>query len=148
VNVLVIKKRWVYVAVVGIIIMVVGWYTLLYSPDAATTGLAAEEELTIHMTTVEFKTTTDDGREIEAYRWDPGTIFVPKNQVVKLNIYGVNGHEHPFHIEGTDIEGTVKKGESTTVDLHFTESGIYRLICSTHLGHEESGPMIGYIVVR
>lgn len=101
----------------------------------------------IHMVTGEFKSKTDDGKEIEAYRWDPGTIFVEKGEKVKLKIWGVNGAEHPFMIEGTDIKGTVKKGQETVVDLQLKEEGVYRLICLTHPDKESNGPMIAYIVV-
>ena len=62
-------------------------------------------------------------------------------------IYGVNGVEHPFNIEGTDISGVVKKGEETVIPLHFTKEGTYRLICHTHQSTEHNGPMIAYIIV-
>lgn len=106
------------------------------------------EPLLIQMVTVEFKTKTDDGKEIEAYRWDPGTIFVPKGEDVTLSIFGVNGKSHPFYIEGTDIKGDVKKGEETIVKLRFDEEGIYRIVCTAHETIKQNGPMIGYIVVR
>ncbi|MFE8694805.1 cupredoxin domain-containing protein [Cytobacillus sp. FJAT-53684] len=101
----------------------------------------------IHMVTGEFKATLSDGKEIESYRWDPGTIFVAKGEKVKLMISGVNGTEHPFSIEGTDINGVVKKGEETIVPLQFKKEGVYRLICHTHHDKNENGPMIAYIVV-
>ena len=50
---------------------------------------AKEEEFVIHMLAVEFKGKTEDGKEIEAYRWDPGTVFVPEGKEVTLSIYGV-----------------------------------------------------------
>ncbi|RSD26317.1 hypothetical protein EJA10_15245 [Mesobacillus subterraneus] len=99
------------------------------------------------MVTGEFKSTTDDGKEIEAYRWDPGTIFLEKGEKVRLKILGINGKEHPFIIEGTDIKGVVKKGEETVVPLQFDMEGTYRLICLTHPDKENNGPMIAYIVV-
>ncbi|MBU9720091.1 MULTISPECIES: hypothetical protein [Bacillaceae] len=101
----------------------------------------------IHMVTGEFKTTTEDGREIESYRWDPGTIFLEAGEKANLVLYGVNGHEHPFKIEGTDITGNVKKGEETVVPIQFEEEGIYRLICVTHADKDNNGPMIAYIIV-
>jgi plastocyanin len=102
----------------------------------------------IHMVTGEFKTTMSDGKEIESYRWDPGTIFMEKGEKVNLLISGINGAEHPFSIEGTDIEGIVKKGEETVVPLQFKKEGYYRLICHTHHDKSENGPMIAYIVVK
>ncbi|MDG5786020.1 hypothetical protein QA612_00860 [Evansella sp. AB-P1] len=101
----------------------------------------------IHMITTEFKTTTKDGKEIESYRWDPGTIFMEAGEKVDLIIYGVNGEEHPFIIEGTNIQGTVKKGEETKVSLQFEKEGVYRLICPKHADKDHNGPMIAYIVV-
>ncbi len=105
------------------------------------------EPRVINMVTGEFKAQTADGKEIEAYRFDPGTIFVEKGEPVQLNIYGVNGKEHPFYIEGTDIKGTVKQGEETVVDATFDKEGIYRMICETHSDTSTDGPMIAYIVV-
>ncbi|KAB2330227.1 hypothetical protein F7731_20835 [Cytobacillus depressus] len=101
----------------------------------------------IHMVTGEFKAKLPNGKEIESYRWDPGTIFVHKGEKVNLVITGVNGAEHPFSIEGTDIKGIVKKGEETIVPLQIKKEGVYRLICHTHHGKEQNGPMIAYIVV-
>ena len=72
-----------------------------------------------------------DGKEMEAYRWDPGTIFLKRGKS-KISIYGINGEEHPFYIEGTNIKGTVKKGEEIVVPLQFDQSGTFRLICETH----------------
>lgn len=108
---------------------------------------AKEEVREIHMVTGEFKAKLPNGKEIESYRWDPGTIFVHEGEKVNLVISGVNGAEHPFSIEGTDIKGIVKKGEDTIVPLQFKKEGIYRLICHTHYGKEQNGPMIAYIVV-
>lgn len=108
---------------------------------------AQEDEFVIHMVTGEFKAKTKDGKEIEAYRWDPGTIFVPKGKEVTLSIYGVNGELHPFYIEGTSIKGNVKKGEETRVKVKFDKEGIYRIVCTAHETIEQNGPMIGYIVV-
>ena len=111
-------------------------------------GNNENEELFIQMVTGEFSSKTDDGKEIEAYRWDPGTIFVPKGKDVKLSIYGVNGKSHPFYIEGTNIKDEVRKGEETIVKFRFDEEGIYRIVCTAHETIEQNGPMIGYIVVK
>ncbi|KHE70184.1 hypothetical protein LD39_11895 [Halobacillus sp. BBL2006] len=101
----------------------------------------------INLVTGEFKAETVDGKKIEAYRWDPGTIFVEKGEPFKLSIYGVNGKEHPFSIEGTEVRGVVQQGKETVVDLKFDKEGIYRLICNTHSDIASNGPMIAYIVV-
>lgn len=107
-----------------------------------------DKDLVIHMLAVEYKSKLDDGTEIEAYRWEPGTIFVPKAKDVTLNIFGVNGKSHPFKIEGTDVSGVVKKGEQTNVQLRFDKAGVYRIICTAHETRAQNGPMIGYIVVN
>ncbi|SFK59223.1 hypothetical protein SAMN04487936_12030 [Halobacillus dabanensis] len=114
---------------------------------ATTSAPVNGEPRIINLVTGEFKAETADGKKIEAYRWDPGTIFVEKDEPFKLSIYGVNGKEHPFYIEGTDVKGVVEQGKETVLDLQFKEEGIYRLICTTHSEIAANGPMIAYIVV-
>nr|WP_233531483.1 cupredoxin domain-containing protein [Paenibacillus alkalitolerans] len=104
-------------------------------------------ERVIHMVTGEFKTITKDGEELEAYRWDPGTVFVNKGENVKLVLLGVNGENHPFVIEGLNIQGSVTKGKETIVNFHASKEGIFRIICLAHPDASNNGPMIGYIVV-
>ena len=99
------------------------------------------------MVTAEFSTKMKNGKEMEAYRWDPGTVFLEKGEKVRLVISGINGEEHPFYIEGTKIKGKVKKGEETVVPLQFEKEGTYRLICEVHSDRSHNGPMIAYIVV-
>ncbi|HWO98923.1 MAG TPA: cupredoxin domain-containing protein [Bacillus sp. (in: firmicutes)] len=141
-----IQKKWFVLLAICIGLSASAWYVA--KPAAIQTAMPTDaKEFVINMVTGEFKSTTEDGKEIEAYRWDPGTIYIPKDQPVKLSIYGVNGKEHPFHIEGTDIKGIVKKGQETVLDLRFSKEGIYRLICETHPTIEHNGPMIAYIVV-
>ncbi|QAS53113.1 hypothetical protein [Halobacillus litoralis] len=119
------------------------WKGAMATSTAPTNG----ETRVINLVTGEFTAETADGDKIEAYRWDPGTIFVEKDEPFKLSIYGVNGKEHPFYIEGTDVKGVVQQGKETVVDLQFKEEGIYRLICTTHADIAANGPMIAYIVV-
>ncbi|WP_261178385.1 hypothetical protein [Anaerobacillus sp. CMMVII] len=45
----------------------------------------SDDDLVIHIITTEFESETEDGKEIEVYRWDPGTIFVPKGKDVTLS---------------------------------------------------------------
>ncbi|MGJ9383412.1 cupredoxin domain-containing protein [Salipaludibacillus sp. CF4.18] len=106
------------------------------------------EKMQINLVTGEFKSETEDGEEIETYRWDPGHIHLPKGEPITLSIYGVNGMEHPFVIEGTDIKGTVKKGEETLLNLQFNEEGTYRLVCTSHSSIENNGPMVAYLEVK
>lgn len=144
-----IKKRWLFLVFVTGLVAISGWYMM--QPGAITTIGSQidgkQKKFVINLVTGEFKATTEDGREIEAYRWDPGTINVPQGEKVTLSIYGVNGKEHPFIIEGTDYKGTVKKGKETVLEVLFEEEGIYRLICLAHPDIKHNGPMIAYIVV-
>ncbi|MCK6205304.1 hypothetical protein KZX50_07570 [Bacillus infantis] len=147
---LVLKRSTVIFALVllAAVVSATGWFLLgkdsisVFSQDKAA---AAPRE--IHMVTGEFKATLPDGKELEAYRWDPGTIFIKEGEEVVLKISGINGMEHPFIIEGTDIKGIVKKGGETSVPVKIDKEGIYRLVCLTHPDRGSNGPMIGYIVV-
>lgn len=111
-------------------------------------GDTTETTREIEMVTTEYKTTMENGEEMEVYRWDPGTVFLEVGEKVNLNILGVMGKEHSFYIEGTDIKGVVQKGEETKVPLHFDEKGTYQLICHNHSQEEDHGKMIAYIVVQ
>lgn len=142
------KQSLVFIGLILLTIVTTSIW-LYMSANSVTTFNQGEEDTVreIHMVTGEFKSKTADGKEIEAYRWDPGTIFVEKDEKVLLRIYGVNGKEHPFEIEGTNIKGVVKQGEETNVQLQFNKEGVYRLICLTHPDKDNNGPMIAYIVV-
>lgn len=142
-----IKKSWLYVTIVFLCTLVGAYYYLNSSSQSVTTVKPIGDQFELHMVTTEFTATTPEGKEIESYRWDPGTIYIPKGEDIKLTIYGVNGHEHPFHIEGTDISGIIRKGEETVLQLNFEKEGIYRLICSAHSSAEQNGPMIAYLIV-
>jgi plastocyanin len=147
---LVLKRSTVIFALVLLagVVSAAGWFLLgkdsisVFSQDSK-----AVKPREIHMVTGEFKAKLPDGKEIEAYRWDPGTIFIKEGEEVVLKISGINGMEHPFIIEGTDIKGIVKKGGETTVPIKIEKEGIYRLVCLTHPDKDSNGPMIGYIVV-
>lgn len=144
----VIKRQILFVV---IILFIVAITTAIWIVDRSNTQMAATAGGTareIHLVTGEFKTVTDSGKELEAYRWDPGVILLNKGEKVNLKILGINGKEHPFFIEGTDIKGIVKKGEETIIPLEFHKEGTYRLICSTHVDKNSNGPMIAYIVVH
>jgi heme/copper-type cytochrome/quinol oxidase subunit 2 len=120
------------------------------SGDAAVLPAAVSaptQERNVYMVTGEFATKTKDGKEIEAYRWDPGTIPVKEGERVKLHIYGVNGASHSFIIEGLGVEGKVVKGKVTSMEFTAKKEGIYPIICLDHPDIAHNGPMIGYIVV-
>lgn len=142
----IIKRKHLFLAAAALLLLLSG---LLYMNRGSIVPTTAEPtaERTIHMVTGEFKSTTAEGKTIEAYRWDPGTVVVQKGERIKLSIYGVNGQSHPFLIEGLNISGEVKKGKETVVHFTADQEGTYRIICLTHTDIAHSGPMIGYIVV-
>ncbi|MET3195029.1 cupredoxin domain-containing protein [Gottfriedia sp. OAE603] len=143
----VIKKKWLLFSFVFIVIGLSALYYLFPKTVETTAKEKPLETVEIHMVTGEFSTKLNNGSEIEAYRWDPGTINVEENQRVVLKLHGINGMEHHFHIEGTNVSGVVKKGETTEVAVQFKKEGTYRLVCDTHSTTEDSAPMIAYIVV-
>ncbi|WP_456279140.1 cupredoxin domain-containing protein [Bacillus sp. AK128] len=144
----IIKRNWIIYAALGLVLVMCS--LLFFRPSALPVDGETDLEhnvYTFHMVTGEFSSKTDDGKEIESYRFDPGTIVVPKNEEITLSIFGVNGKEHPFFIEGTNAKGVVKKGEETVLRLTFSKEGTYRLICTAHADIDHNGPMIAYIVV-
>lgn len=140
-------RKWIAAVILCICLGAGAWY--IFKPEAVETSgsPATAKRMTINMVTGEFKSTLDNGKVIEAYRWDPGTISIPHDKPVTLSIYGVNGKEHPFYIEGTNVKGNVVKGKETVLHLRFKKEGIYRLICKTHADIGHNGPMIAYLVV-
>ncbi|WP_045523988.1 cupredoxin domain-containing protein [Neobacillus niacini] len=142
------KDTLVFILVSAFLLVIISAWFLLKAGDTAVFNQTATEDVReIHMVTVEYKTTMKDGKKIEVYRWDPGTINVDAGEKVNLYINGINGEEHPFYIEGTDIKGTVKKGEETMVPLQIDKEGTYRLICEVHGDRDHNGPMIADIIV-
>lgn len=143
-----IEKRWIFLGLALFVLLGFGgWYYFNPIPAPAAKIENGSKNLEIHMVTGEFKSKTSDGKEIEAYRWDPGTIYIPQGENVTVTIHGINGSEHPFRIEGTDISGVVKKDSKTVIPLKFEEEGIYRLICDTHSHQGQGVPMIAYLIV-
>jgi plastocyanin len=154
-NFVIIRKKWISLLFLclGVGVSIFYLYNQETLPAFKNEALEQSEqqahtnEFVINMVTGEFKSKTKEGKEIEAYRWDPGTIHVPEGEKVTFSIYGVNGQEHPFIIEGTKIKGVVKQGKETIFTARFDKEGVYRLICLTHPDIEHNGPMIAYIVV-
>lgn len=149
---LIIKKRSIIlffiISLTSLTILSASLWFFIKSPDVPALNANINNNVReIHLVTGELQTKTNNGKVIEAYRWDPGSIFLEKEEKINLIIYGVNGAEHPFYIEGTDIKGTVKKGVETVIPLQFDKEGTYRLICLTHPDKNHSGPMIAYINV-
>lgn len=145
----VVRKSFLIVIALCILTGFGGWFIVNKGVIPTIGKPPAEEKQVFNMITSEFKTKLDDGTEIEAYRFDPGTITVPRGKEITLSIFGVNGSEHPYSIEGTDVTGIIKKGEETLIDVQFDKAGVYKLICSTHSNHDghHSPPMVAYIYV-
>lgn len=142
------KETLLFFLAVGVVIATISAWFMLKAGDTTVFNHHSSEEIReIHMVTGEFKSTMKNGKEIEAYRWDPGTVFLKKGEKANLIISGINGEKHPFYIEGTTIKGTLNKGEETTVPLQFDKEGTFRLICEVHTDRSHNGPMIAYIVV-
>jgi len=147
-KVLVVTRRQLWMTGFLLLLLIGGAaYLYWYASESKPVGGLPEGDRLIHMVTGEFKSTLADGKTIESYRWDPGTVHVEKGEKVKLVLYGVNGESHPFLIEGTNIKGEVKKGKETIVPFQPDKEGVYRLICLTHPDKDHGGPMIAYIVV-
>lgn len=146
-KVILLKRRHLWLGGLALLLAAGGiaFYTLRSAANPV--GGQPEGLRLIHMVAAEFKSTDPDGSPIEAYRWDPGTVFVEKGERVNLILYGVSGQSHPFYIEGTTIKGEVRQGEETSVIFQAAKEGVYRLICLTHPDKDHEGPMIGYIVV-
>ncbi|MCQ6276177.1 cupredoxin domain-containing protein [Bacillus sp. V3B] len=147
---LIIKKRFVLFSFILIILLASagGWFLINQESEVVFGQIDNDKKAReIHLVTGEFSSRLPDGTKIEGYRWDPGTIFVQAGEKINLNILGINGKEHPFVIENTNIKGIVNKGKETVIPLQFNKEGVYRLICLTHADKESEGPMIAYIVV-
>lgn len=150
-NFIAIKKETVlfFLAAGVVFAAIYGWFLLQEEDSTMVFNQQSDSEVReIDMITAEFKSHTKDGKQMETFRWDPGTIFLEKGEKVNLYISGVGNEDHPFRIEGTDIVGTVSKGEQELVPLQFNKKGTYRLICETHAHRDHSVPMIAYIVVN
>jgi plastocyanin len=142
----VVTRRKLWISGITLIVLIAAW-AFWNREDILPADGPAGGKKTFHMVTGEFKSTLPDGTEIEAYRWDPGTILVEKGDTVTLKIRGINGASHPFIIEGLNVKGEVKKGQETVVTFEAAKEGTYRIICLTHPDASQNGPMIGYIIV-
>ena len=143
------KKMQLYALLAVVVVLVgayIGWQQSRPAADAA--SAASGGPRVIHLVTGEYKATAEDGKVLESYRWDPGTIILRKDEPVELRITGINGQAHPFVIEGLNIRGEVRKGKTTVVNFTPKTAGIYPIICQTHVELAKGGPMVGYLVVQ
>jgi len=135
------KLQWYLVLAAAVVLAgaYVGWHQTQAATAPVVDGVQVKQ-----LVTVEFTTTTADGKQLEAYRWDPGTIVVKKGIPVELRITGVNGQSHPFEIQGLGISGEVTKGKTTIVKFTPQKAGTYPIVCNTH----NDPPMVGYLEVQ
>ena len=151
-----IRTRILTVAVVGGLLL----------GACATSSAPAATKRTIYMTALEYKGSTEvakeafpaakvpdgggyvlkdpkDGKwETSTYRFEPGTIVVYQGDDVELQIWGVNGADHPSKIEGYDKTFNVKRGQLTTLSFKADKAGVFRILCDVH-----SPSMTGTLVV-
>jgi heme/copper-type cytochrome/quinol oxidase subunit 2 len=117
--------------------------------------LSVPPKTSLKPTTVEFEMVTgewkyespDGSTVIEAYRWDPATLVVPRGSRVILKIFGVKGALHTLSIPAFGVSAVVKRGELTVVEFVADKAGIFPILCLNHPDIEHEGPMIGYLVV-
>ncbi|WP_308638484.1 cupredoxin domain-containing protein [Paenibacillus silvisoli] len=146
-NIFVVSKKQLWLFSLLVLIILLAAFSLRWNQSRAASSVQQETRV-FQLVTGEFKTKTDDGKELEVYRWDPGTLVVNKGDRVELRISGVNGKSHPFVIQELGIKGEVNKGQTTVVHFTADQRGTYPILCLTHTSLANGGPMIGYIVVQ
>ncbi|MCM3629385.1 cupredoxin domain-containing protein [Paenibacillus glycanilyticus] len=146
-KVFIIHKKHVQLFVFALLIILLAAAYFTWDKTRPASGQPAKVQ-TIQLVTGEFSSTTEDGKKLEVYRFDPGSISLRKGEPVELHISGVNGSSHPFVIEGLGIKGEVKKGHTTVVRFTPEQAGTYPIICQVHTDMNNGGPMVGYIEVH
>jgi hypothetical protein len=78
VELLIIKKRSIILFfIISLTILSASLWFFIKSPDVPVINANSINNVRdIHLVTGEFQTKTTNGKVIEAYRWDPGTIFL------------------------------------------------------------------------
>ncbi|GBF78287.1 hypothetical protein PA598K_06911 [Paenibacillus sp. 598K] len=145
-KVFVVSRKHLKLLGIALLLVVLTAAYLKWNQSQMMAGTPSADRI-IHLVTVEYKTKLNDGKELEVYRWDPGTIRVRSGERVQLHITGVNGGSHPFVIEGLGIKGEVRKGETTIVEIDAERPGTYPILCLTHTAASQLSPMVAYIEV-
>lgn len=142
-------RHWLFLSVVSGLLVVGASFILTVNPfDGLSRETVSDTNTqTFHIVTGEYKTTTKDGQELEAYHFSPGHITVRKGDEVTFNIHGINGESHHFQMEEFGISGTVEKGKTTTVTFVADQVGTFELMCTNHATREHDGPMVAYVTV-
>src|SRR5690606_31558464 len=102
------KSKLLWTVATVFLVAAAGAYVGWRLSDGSAKPASAGAPRVIHLVTGEFVATLDNGKKIEVYRWDPGTVIVPRGEPVELRITGVSGGSHPFIIEGLGITGEVR----------------------------------------
>ncbi|WP_219835849.1 cupredoxin domain-containing protein [Paenibacillus sp. R14(2021)] len=146
-NIFVINRK--QLALFALLLLIVVFAAVCLRWNQSRAALAAPKEMKVfQLVTGEFKTKTDDGKELEVYRWDPGSIVVHKGDAVELRITGVNGKSHPFVIQELGVKGEVNKGQTTVVHFTADQRGTFAIECLVHTSISNGGPMVGYLTVE
>ncbi len=146
-KILIVTKRQIQWFIVVLVLIIAASVYFSWDRSEQASGLPTEPRI-FQLVTGEFKSTAEDGSEIEVYGWHPGTIHVNKGELTELHITGVNGASHPFVVEGLGLRGEVKKGKTTIIRFTAAKEGIYPIVCLTHTDMRHGGPMVGYIYVE
>ncbi|QYR20565.1 cupredoxin domain-containing protein [Paenibacillus sp. sptzw28] len=146
-KIFVVSKKQIRLFAILILVLFIAAACLKWNQTRTAMAIPPQERV-FHLVTGEFQSKTADGKEIEVYRWDPGTLIVNAGEQVELRITGINGASHPFVIEGLGVKGEVTKGKTTSVRFSAETKGTYPIVCLTHTTMDQGGPMVGYIVVQ
>lgn len=146
-KVFVVSKKQIRMAAILTAIIVLAFAYLKWDQSQAASSVPGDVRI-FHLVTGEFSSTDENGKEIEVYRWDPGSLTVSRGEQVELHITGVSGTSHPFVIEGLGVQGEVRKGKTTVVKFTAEHAGTYPILCLTHTAQLQGGPMVGYIRVQ
>ncbi|WP_337098181.1 cupredoxin domain-containing protein [Paenibacillus sp. YIM B09110] len=146
-KVFIVRKKQIQLLIAFTALVVVVAVFLNWNGSRSVNGQPTQARV-FQLVTTEIKSTTQDGQEIEVYRWDPGSIIVNKGEPIELHITGVSGKSHPFVIEGLGVRGTVTQGKTTVVSFTADKPGTYPIVCLTHSDMRHDGPMVGYITVQ
>lgn len=141
------KRSSVTLFVLSLLSLGGGYYALQWISESQSTFKEEQSKKEFTIITTEYKSKTDDGKMIEVYRWNPGTIVVNEGDHVTLKFYGVQGMFHPFEIEKLGIKGEVKKGRETSVSFVAEKEGTYKIVCTAHADMQHNGPMVGYLII-
>ncbi|BBI35277.1 cupredoxin domain-containing protein [Cohnella abietis] len=145
------RKKIQFYSIIAAVVILAGAYIGWQQSKPAGTpvkNVSGEGTQVLQLVTGKFTAVADNGKNLEAYLFYPGTVVANKGQPVELRITGINGQSHRFEIEGLNISGEVHKGKTTIIRFTPKEAGVYSIVCQTHGDSKSGGPMVGYIVVQ